>query len=418
MIKFLVSISFLSILPAQAMLHEDVMADGKRLGRYPLYQEGGSGAVKGNATLFRTEDGKTFGITCAHCVPYLNSLSCIKTDEEAHENFYKVTSYSSISNIQTHPLYKEKEHPEPKDSRYDIALFTMKENPKLTYFTKEISTDELKETIEYPVCVTSFGPLFAKDGSSYEESVFHQIDSSLKFSEEDFFFHPFQSRNFYFSFLPTQNDEFTWNYGLLSALEECNLLSGDSGSLAIDEEGKAVALASAVDRDISPLIQLLQLDTSSERELNVEKYDEKFKRKLLEIIEKIADHAHVLRQPSGEEIYVFSLKKEVPAIHGNDYYTPLALHSDFIKGYIDNISESSQEYNRELKVITVDETAGLYHDPETVETCLNYDAILSSHVFGPPSNPRDVDLLKTLYAAKGWDWKHDDKAQEEFHEGM
>jgi hypothetical protein len=408
MIKILASISLLSISSAQAMDPPPTSAPedftGRSVGRYPLYQEGDSGAVKGNATVFRTKDGKYFGITCAHCVPYVGSLSCIVTQEKEHDNLYTVTSYSFIGNIKIHPLYAGNEGEAVKeDSKYDIALFTITGNPNLKYFDGEISTDDMKDNGDYNVCVTSFGPLFSKDRSSYEESVFHHLNSPLKFSKEGFFFHPFQARDFYLSFEPTQNGEFALNAGLLSGPEEVNLLSGDSGSLAVDSKGKAIALASAVGRDTA---KLLQLDSSLEEMAKIEEYDAEFKYKLVEKIEqKVADCINFHRTSSGAEFYIFKLKEGLPSLEGNDYYTPLALHSDFINEYIHNIPELTQEDQKELKTIRVKKEAGV-ENPELVEEYLTACERLASLAEQRAKNvaglgQHDLDLINL---ATSFDW--------------
>lgn len=370
MIKILLSIVFLSVLPAQAMDVDFLGEEGKRLGRYPLYQESDSGGVKGNATLFKTKDGKYFGITCAHCIPYLNSLSLIPTKKRSYGNALSETSYSLIENIKVHPLYNGHGRDFKKEySKYDIALFTIRYNSKIKYFDGEISTDVFMGNTNYEANVMSFGPLFSKDGSSYEDSIFHTLYSSLQFNEEGLFFHPFQSRFFYLSFLSTPNSEFTLSFGLLSDSDGDNLLQGDSGSLAINSEGKAIALASGLDLDPS---QLLQFDNSLEETLKIKTYDEESKHRFLQQIEnKVANRTQVLQTSSNKEIYVFKLKEGVPAIKGNDYYTPLSRHSEFISEYVKGVTTSPQE--DEITIITVNRESvnDSFDDPDLVEEILN-----------------------------------------------
>ncbi|MDP1975670.1 MAG: hypothetical protein Q8K37_06845, partial [Alphaproteobacteria bacterium] len=156
MFKRLFLISFFSMISTQIVIGAPVQ-DEDHLGRYSLVQIGQNGAdgSKGNATLFQTQDGQCFGITSAHCLPYLESLSAIKI-EEKEQNGIIVESYYPISNIKIHPLYTGKLENKKEDIKYDIALFTIGRHPQLTYFTGDISGDGLNKNMEYPVNVTSF----------------------------------------------------------------------------------------------------------------------------------------------------------------------------------------------------------------------------------------------------------------------
>lgn len=366
MIRFLLPVFCLISMPAQAT--DTDMMDGRQLGHYPLYQNSNMGTVQGNATLFQTEDGKIFGMTCAHCVPYLNSLSLLVGSEKKHD-VLTLTTYFSIDNIKVHPLYKENGSETSKtDARYDIALFTIIGNSGLKPFAGEISKyiPQLNET--YATYTKSYGPVFSEEEPSYKTGSFHQISSPLQFDKEGVFFHPFQARDFYISFSPTQNGNFIIDGGILSGPDEVNLVSGDSGSLVISE-GKAIALASLVVKDVRKLCDILPKEL-----LEVEIFDEQFKRTLPQKFEDtVATHTKTLKGPAGQEIFLFTLKENIPSIQGSDYYTPLALHADFIQEYIKCIPESPQAHLNKFSSVKVNNDAGLCVNVELVEEVINQD---------------------------------------------
>ncbi|MDP3533408.1 MAG: hypothetical protein Q8S31_09005 [Alphaproteobacteria bacterium] len=360
MIKRLFLISFFSMISTQIVIGAP--------GRYSLVQIGQNGAdgSKGNATLFQTQDGECFGITSAHCLPYLESLSAIKVREMDSNGVVVAELYCPISNIKIHPLYTGKLENKKEDIKYDIALFTIGRHPQLTYFTGDISGDELNKNMEYPVNVTSFGPFFDEDRLSYKENVLHQLAGSLKLSEEGILCRSFQSRDFYLSFSPTEHNEFMLSGGLLSGPGESNILIGDSGSLAVSDDGKPIALVSAVNQDLSNIIQFLELDDYYKDGSLVGQYGETFKSALLEKIEnKIARRINFLKESSGKEIYVFRLNEEMLTITGNDYYTHLAPHFNFIADYVGQIKDGSLESREESNTITVVEDA--WENPGSVQ---------------------------------------------------
>lgn len=370
MIKVLFSLSFLSILPAQAMDLDDPSQEGKSSGRYPLYQNSNADTVMGNATLFQIKDGKYFGITCAHCVPYLeNSLSFLFTNEEKIDETYSRTSVAFIDNISIHPLYKEEKEFKVENSKYDLALFTIKGNPKLGSFKEGIFTGEVKDQTNYSITVDSFGPLFAKDDSSHEESKFHRLQSTVRMNKDGLLLHSFQARDFYISFDPMPDTTYGITYGLLS--NSTNVVVGDSGSLAVMEDGKAFAIVSAVDMNLRPFLQLAQF---SEDVLRDQKLDEEFKNKVLnEVKTKIASCTRTFKKPSGKEIFLFKLKEEIPAIKANDYYTLLAPQAQFINEYINNISEDDEKTTSAFRYISIDKENDSYENPDALEEYANLE---------------------------------------------
>ena len=91
----------------------------------------------------------------------------------------------------------------------------------------------------------------------------------------------------------------------------------------------------------------------------------------------------------------------IPSIEGNDYYTPLAFHSDFINKYISNIPELNQEAQNEFKIVKVGE--GVYEDPEQVEAYLNGEAQLAN-VRAMCDNLREQMSRHDLDLVKAMDW--------------
>lgn len=354
---------------------EQAMTEAKsqqRQGTYPTFVSASGMSQKktmATATLFKTPDGAYYGLTNAHSLVHLpTEIIGVQTGVEKIRMTtmrVDIPQLHPITNCTPHPLYNPSNSWE-EQSQYDTGIFSLKKKglERLSFFEGGIYNEDLIPQTVYPITLTSYGPVFDSDLTSYQASgdSYHETPLEIIYSEKGFFYRNVKSRHFYVSFSLNEKEGIEWFCDLLPEKGDVGSINGDSGGLALTLKGEAIALQRgrswsefyANNRELAQFIKNLKStfkDSISQASLNPQ---ESLNLLLTQIHQEIADEQFTkqLKTENGLTLYRFTLQNKYPDLVATDYFTPLSPYKDNINRFIEDYRWNTQPLLKKSELYT------------------------------------------------------------------
>ncbi|MBA3814193.1 MAG: hypothetical protein H0X26_06860 [Alphaproteobacteria bacterium] len=220
----------------------------------------------------------------------------------------------------------------------DIGIFSIKKKDSVELphkFKGALYEGPLNDGEVYSVVVTSCGPIFDNQLTSYEEYTSHEAPARITYNAGGFFTQTVDSKDFYLLISQAENKLPEWYFDALPNKGMISTGRGDSGSLVKTEDGQALALSTGISwenfyKDNEELAQHLS-------KIKKETITENLEITLLDKIHAdIADEGQTKRLSleNGSILYRFTLNEKYAPLKVVNYFTPLTTHKEFIEAFI------------------------------------------------------------------------------------